>query len=100
MTNTDRQLKYGGMRSPREDCNVSVDFVIEGRIHMGSMKNKSDSGALMEVMESFSVGQEITLTCMLPGERKPFKRKGKIARTTPNGFGVEFILDGLSPRSS
>ena len=69
--------KYGGMRSPREDCNVAVDFVIQGRVHMGFIKNKSNSGIFMEAMESLLVGQEITLTFMVPGEQKPLKKERK-----------------------
>jgi len=90
MSISDRQWKSQGMRSPRKECNVAADFVIEGRIHMGVVKNKSDSGVFMEALESFSLGQELTLTFVFPGERKPIKRKGKIARITPTGFGVEF----------
>jgi hypothetical protein len=90
MTTSDRQWKSQGMRNPRQACNVAADFVIEGRAYMGIIKNKSDSGAYIEAMESFSVGQELTLTFMLPGERKPSKRKGIITRVTPTGFGVEY----------
>ena len=90
MTTSDRQWRSHGMRSPRQACNVAADFVIEGRVYMGIVKNKSDSGVYMEAMGSFSVGQELTLTFMLPGARKPTKRKGIITRVIPTGFGVEF----------
>jgi len=90
MTDSNKQWERGGMRHPREDCNVSADFVIEGRIHMGIVKNKSNSGVFVEAMESFSNDQEITITFTVPGERKPIKRKGKIVRAGKNGFGVAF----------
>ena len=90
MKNSGRQWKSRGIRSTREVCNAVADFVVEGRIHQGVVKNKSESGVFMETMEAFSVGQEVTLTFVFPGQRKPIKRKGKIARTTPDGFAVEF----------
>jgi len=92
MTTTDRQWASQGMRSPREDCNIVADFVIDGRVHMGIIKNKSDTGVYLEVMGSFSIGQEVTLTFTVPGKLKPTKKKGTIARITPvpAGFGVEF----------
>ncbi|MFC1886798.1 PilZ domain-containing protein [Thermodesulfobacteriota bacterium] len=85
---TRKSQRKGGHR---EDCTVSADFVVEGRVYMGFIKNKSDSGIFMEAMESLSDGHEITLTINYPGERKPIKRKGKVVRTTSTGFGVEFV---------
>lgn len=90
MTISGRQWNNQGMRSPREACNAIADFVVEGRVYMGIVKNKSESGLYMEAMGSFSVGQELTLTFMAPGARKPTKRKGRIIRITPTGFDVEF----------
>ena len=90
MTTLDKQWKSHGMRSPREACNATADFVVEDRVNMGIVKDKSDSGVYMEAMGSFSVGQELTLTFMPPGARKPTKRKGRIVRITSTGFGVEF----------
>ena len=84
------QGKGSRLRSHREQYNVPADFVVNGRVYKGNVKNKSGSGLFMEALETFSVGQEITLTVQLPGDQKPIKRKGKIARTTPTGFGVEF----------
>ncbi len=93
MATTDRQWASQGMRSPREACNIVADFVIDGRVHMGIIKNKSDSGIYLEVMGSFSIGQELTLTFTVPGKLKPTKRKGIITRITPAGFGVEFSYE-------
>ena len=78
------------MRSRRDNYNVPADFVVDGRVYKGIVKNKSGSGVFMAAMESFQVGQEVTLAVTLPGEQKPIKRKGKIVRTTSIGFGVEF----------
>jgi hypothetical protein len=77
-------------RSHRENYYVHADFVVEGRFYMGVVKNKSGSGVFVQTMEPFQVGQDVTLTVMPPGERKPIKRKGKVVRSTPSGFGVEF----------
>jgi hypothetical protein len=53
MATTDRQWTSQGMRSPREACNIVADFVVDGRVYMGIVKNKSDSGVYLEVMGSF-----------------------------------------------
>ena len=90
MENSERQWKSRGIRSPRKDCNAEADFVVDGRIHKGIVKNKSESGVFMETMGTFSVGQVITLTFVFSDKQKPIKRKGIISRTTPDGFAVEF----------
>ena len=92
MTELGSPWKSQGMRSTRDVFNAPVDFVIEGRAYTGIVKNKSGTGVFIAAMESFSVGQEITLTVTLPWEGKPIKRKGIIARTTSTGFGVEFTF--------
>ena len=90
MGDSEKRWQARGMRSPRESCNVPADFVIEGRVFLGMVKNKSDTGVFMEVLESFNVGQDIVMTFKIPGEKTPYKRKGRIARTERNGFGVQF----------
>ncbi len=84
--------KRSRLRSKRENYNVRADFVVEGRVYTGIVKNKSGTGLFMEALDSFSEGQEITLTVILPSDKKPIKRKGKITRTTSTGFGVEFTF--------
>ena len=94
MTNSDSARKSQGVKNPlrskREKYNAQVDFVVDSRAYMGIVKDKSGSGVFIEALDSFSEGQEITLSVQLSGDQKPIKRKGKIARTTSTGFGVEF----------
>ena len=90
MAEDGKRWRSGGMRSPRVDCDGPSDFSVDGRLYSGVVKNRSDSGVLVEALDSFEVGKEVVLSYMCPNQGKPIKRKGVIARITPGGFGVEY----------
>ena len=78
------------VRSPRIDCKGPSDFVVHGRAYSGRVKNRSDTGALIESLDIFNVGQEVVLSYICPHEDRPIKRKGVIVRVTDTGFGVRY----------
>ena len=78
------------LRSPRFDCKGPSDFAVDGRAYSGMVKNRSDTGVLVETLEIFNVGQEVVLSYICPHEGRPIKRKGVIVRVTDKGFGVRY----------
>jgi len=90
MTEDGKRWQSGGMRSPRKECDGQSDFSVDGRLYSGVVKNRSDSGLLVEALDAFDVGQEVVLSFLCPNEGKPLKRKGVIVRVTEKGFGVEY----------
>jgi chromosome partitioning protein len=75
---------------PRRMPFVFVDFVVEGRAYRGFIRDISEGGAFIESEESFSVGQEITMTFLASQDRIPIKVTGEIVRLDPRGVGVKF----------
>lgn len=74
----------------RIPCLLSTDYISQGRAHKNFIQDISTGGVFIETGESFSKGDEITLTLSLIGHYKPFKISGKIVRTDSQGIGVEF----------
>ena len=79
-----------GTRKSRDACRLEVDFVVDGRRHHGIIENISASGAFIRQKGDFSEGQNITMTFTAPIKQTGIKMKGKIARITDEGFGIEF----------
>ncbi len=75
---------------PRKTPLIVVDFVVENRAYGGFIHNISDGGALIETRESFSAGQDITLTFTSPCNQRHIKLTGEIVRVDPEGIGVMF----------
>ncbi len=90
MKGKNTQWHPGRVRSPRIDCMGPSDFAVDGRAYSGRVKNRSDTGALVESLDSFNVGQKVILSYICPFEDRPIKRKGVIVRVTDTGFGVRY----------
>jgi len=54
------------------------------------IKDISSSGLFIETETALFLNQELVITFFLPDARKPVKIKGKVVRTDPKGFGIEF----------
>lgn len=54
------------------------------------IKDISASGLFIETETALFINQELVITFFLPDARKPVKIKGKVVRTDPKGFGIEF----------
>jgi len=77
-------------RNHRKERIIPTDFAVQGRVYGGYIQNISTSGAFIETRESFSSGQEITLTFHSPKRQRHVKISGEIFRTEPTGIGIKF----------
>ena len=72
---------------------MSVDYVTNGHTKRGLIKDISLGGALFEtseIVESFSVGEEILLTIPYPDEKRYVKIKGEVVRIEAKRIAVKF----------
>lgn len=79
-------------RDPRKTPLIMVDFATKNRAHRGFIHNISAGGAFIETRETFSVGEEITLTFMPSKDKNPVKITGDIVRSVPHGIAVKFDM--------
>jgi len=77
----------------RKPCFFPVNYATSDRAYQEFIQNISNSGAFVETRYLLSVGRNISITFSLPGSKKNIKMKGSIARTTPQGIGIAFILE-------
>ena len=76
----------------RSDTSIPVEFIVQERFHFGSIKNICGSGAFVDTTQSFSVGQNISMT--YSNGSGPENRTGQIVRITSQGIGVKFNFPG------
>jgi hypothetical protein len=78
----------------RRSHSDSVQFTAGGRLFAGNMKNISDGGAFVEVLDSdlkrLAKGEQVVLSFSHPSDSKYVKRSGEIARTAFSGVGIRF----------
>ncbi|MFW6011574.1 MAG: PilZ domain-containing protein [Desulfosalsimonas sp.] len=71
-----------------------VQFTAKGKLFNGFFKNVSDSGAYVETMKSdlhhLGPGEKVIMSFEHPYNNRYIKRTGEIARTGPDGIGVQF----------
>lgn len=77
----------------RKPCFFPVYYATSDRAYQEFIQDISNSGAFVETRYLLSVGQNISITFSLPGSEKNIKMKGSIARATPQGIGIAFILE-------
>jgi Tfp pilus assembly protein PilZ len=56
----------------------------------------SIGGVFIETNEKFPIGKKMTLKFSLPNHPQPFSFSGKIAWSSPRGFGLKF--DDVNPQ--
>lgn len=83
-------ISKGKRGNTREAYFTDVVFVANGKAFKGFIKNISADGVFVETSQKFSAGQQITLAFALPNSEDHIKITGRIARTLPWGFGVQF----------
>jgi hypothetical protein len=76
----------------RVDISIPVEFIVQERSRFGSMKNICGSGAFVDTTQSFSVGQDISMT--YSNGSGPENRTGQVVRITSQGIGVKFNFPG------
>ena len=59
------------------------------------IKDISAGGIFIETETALFINQELVITFFLPNSSKPIKIRGKVVRSDPKGFGIQF--DELLP---
>ena len=87
-------------RHERKTCFSAVDFVVQDDTHTDFTQNISAGGTFIGTAASLSVGQEITLSLLLPGSEDPMSVSGEVVWASEEGIGVKFNpSDSLQERT-
>ena len=79
----------------RKPCLINTNYRIQGRTLKSYILDVSVGGVFIETNERFPKGRELLLKFSLPNRPQPFAFSGKIAWSSPKGFGVKF--DNVTP---
>jgi hypothetical protein len=91
---------------PRLPCSLRVDFAVDGKAHLGCIRDISATGVYIETSADLETGRELALCFTLSegNDFLPFKIKGRVIRVYSDGVGVQYekttkyqrdIIDGL-----
>lgn len=81
--------------NPRKPCLINTSYRIQDRNLKSYILDVSVGGVFIETNEKFPKGKELLLKFSLPNRPQPFTFSGKIAWSSPKGFGVKF--DDVTP---
>jgi Tfp pilus assembly protein PilZ len=84
--------------NPRKPCLINANYMIQDQNFKSYILDISIGGVFIETNEKFPIGKKITLKFSLPNHPQPFSFSGKIAWSSPRGFGLKF--DDVSPQQS
>ncbi len=76
-------------RHPRKTCSIPIT-VGSWRVLTEFARNISAGGVFIETSAAFSRGEHLTLMFSPPNQNTPLKLTGRVARSTPEGIGVQF----------
>ena len=79
----------------RKPCLINTNYRVQDRDFKSYILDVSIGGVFIETDQGFPQGKELLLKFSLPNRPKPFTFSGKIAWSSPKGFGVKF--DNVSP---
>jgi Tfp pilus assembly protein PilZ len=74
----------------RKPCLLNTNYRIQDRDFKSYILDVSIGGVFIETDEGFPEGKELLLKFSLPNRAQPFTFSGKIAWSSPRGFGVKF----------
>ena len=78
--------------SARKQYSTYVNFFLKDDSHWGLSRDISKSGMFIETYEPFSVNRKIKIFLPNPDNTKIIEVPAKIARATPDGIGVVFMM--------
>ena len=81
--------------NPRKPCLLNANYKIQDRNFKSYILDISIGGIFIESNVRFPVGKDLLLKFSLPNHPQPFMFTGKIAWSSPKGFGVKF--ENVSP---
>ena len=78
-------------RNTRKPCSIPVDYAVDDHLLKGLIQNLSGGGALLNSGGGhFLVGQEISMSFLLPPSGEHVKSQGKIAWSAKECIGIRF----------
>jgi Tfp pilus assembly protein PilZ len=80
----------GKRKHTRKPLLTVVDYAIQGQVYRDFIQNISADGVFIETAVPTSIGEELSLTFVLPTHGKPIKITGEVVRISPQGIGVRF----------
>jgi len=83
----------GCRKYPRKPCSIETDYTIQNRAYKDFIENISAGGVYIKTKQTQSIGQEATMTFILPGYFKPITVTGKIVRVSAQGVAVKFYRE-------
>ena len=81
--------------NPRRPCLISTNYRIQDRNFKSYILDVSTGGVFIETNQKFPKGKDLLFKFSLPNRSQPFTFSGKIAWSSPRGFGVKF--DNVTP---
>ena len=85
--------QIGYRKNPRKECVIATDYTIQDQSFKHFIKNISASGVYITTQQPQSIGQEVSMNFKLADYKDPVKVYGKIVRSGPKGFAVEFYRE-------
>ena len=79
----------------RKPCLINTKYRIQDREFNSYILDVSVGGVFIETKDGFPKGKDLLLKFSLPNRPHPFTFSGKIAWSSPKGFGVKF--DNVTP---
>ena len=79
----------------RKPCLINTNYRIQDSNFKSYILDVSIGGVFIETNEGFPEGKELLLKFSLPNRAQPYTFSGKIAWSSPKGFGVKF--DNVTP---
>jgi hypothetical protein len=78
-------------RNTRKPCAIPVNYAVDEHPLKGLIQNLSSGGALLSSSgEHFLIGQEVSMSFLLPPSGERFMSQGKIAWSADDSIGVRF----------
>ncbi len=77
---------------PRRPYVTKIIFASKHRFYEGLVKNINRKGIFIEIHQTFSIGQPLTMVVPFTGKPKGIKLKGKVVWSSYEGFGLEFLV--------
>ena len=77
-------------RFPRKDFFTHISFHSSNRIFSGNIRNISIGGVYVQSLDSFPVGQKLTLVIPFTRKAKTVRPSGRVIWNNQGGFGFEF----------
>ena len=86
----DKGQYKGGRSDYRRNRKIAVDYKVNDKVHKEFIHDISSAGVFIETQTPPSAGEKIKLTFSIADNKKPVTITGRIIRTEPDGFAVDF----------